>query len=445
MSVAIPAGFRAIPLSLAQLSLAAVLKCGQSFRWSIFPLQIDEQALLEQSSPTHEYRLCLRDRVICLQQSREALFYRAVFPSSTVEDLETREAETLAWIKDYFQLDIDLVELYRQWSKADPVFHRLRDRFEGIRMLRQDPFENLISFICSSNNNITRITKMVKSLCLHYSPSLLTLPPPPGSTLPEETYHPFPPPSALASPDVSARLRALGFGYRADFIQRTAAMLVAAHGVERNPKTLMEPSEEWLLTLRTMSTADARTELLKFVGVGRKVADCILLMSLDKREVIPVDTHVHQIATKHYGLKGGSKTANMTPKLYDEVSTKLANVWGEYAGWAHSVLFTSDLKSFASYGLPSTPSTPSLTPDRASNTPIVADSPLATPVEEPLQSTGKRKRKVTGKLSTPSSAFVEVADSLPKPILTETGGSLAERVKRRRRGTGTISGVQVLD
>ncbi|KAH9901578.1 DNA glycosylase [Cubamyces lactineus] len=444
MTLAIPAGFRAIPLSLAQLSLAAVLKCGQSFRWSIFPLQTTgEQAPSDESSPTHEYRLCLRDRVICLRQSREALFYRAVFPSITVEDLEAREAETLAWIKDYFQLDIDLVELYKQWSVADPVFHRLRDRFEGIRMLRQDPFENLISFICSSNNNIARITKMVKSLCLHYSPPLLSLPPPPGSNLPEETYHPFPPPSALASPDVSTRLRALGFGYRADFIQRTAAMLVAAHGTDRNPKTLMEPSEEWLLTFRKMSTADARTELLKFVGVGRKVADCILLMSLDKREVIPVDTHVHQIATKHYGLKGGSKTTNMTPRLYDEVSTKLANVWGEYAGWAHSVLFTADLKSFASYGLPSSPATPSLTPDRASNSPIVADSPLGTPVDELPPSIGKRKRKVNGRLATPSSSFIEVADSLPEAVPPETGGSLAERVKRRRRGMDAISNVQV--
>ncbi len=59
-------------------------------------------------------------------------------------------------------------------------------------------------------------------------------------------------------------------------------MLVEAHGVTQNPKTQMEPSEEWLTTLRTLSTTEARVELLKFVGVGRKVADCILLMSLDK-------------------------------------------------------------------------------------------------------------------------------------------------------------------
>lgn len=134
---------------------------------------------------------------------------------------------------------------------------------------------------------------MVKGLCQHYSPALVSLPPPSGSTSVEEPYHPFPPPSALAAPEVSAQLRALGFGYRADFIQRTAAMLVETHGVTRSPKTRMEPSEEWLMTLRTLSTTEARVELLKFVGVGRKVADCILLMSLDKVGYTPLISQRH--------------------------------------------------------------------------------------------------------------------------------------------------------
>ncbi|KAI8989662.1 DNA glycosylase [Trametes punicea] len=434
MSPAIPAGFRALPLSLAQLSLAAVLKCGQSFRWSIFPLHALEQHSSESGSPTHEYRLCLRDRVICLRQSRDALFYRAVFPrSATSGDSEAREAETLTWIRDYFQLDIDLIELYRQWSVADPVFQRLQDRFEGIRMLRQDPWENLISFICSSNNNIARITKMVKSLCQHYSPALVSMPPPCESTLGEETYHPFPPPSALAAPEVRAKLRSLGFGYRAEFIQRTAAMLVQAHGVSGKPLSLMEPSEEWLMTLRKMNTAEARMELLKFVGVGRKVADCILLMSLDKREVIPVDTHVLQIAVKNYGVKA-PKTANMSAKLYDEVSNKLASVWGEYAGWAHSVLFTADLKSFSSYGIAAAPRTPSLTPDRTSTSPESSPS-VATPVGDVPRLANKRKRRATSETSPmPSGAYVEVADGLSAFMTEDAGRSLADRVKQRRRG-----------
>jgi N-glycosylase/DNA lyase len=73
-----------------------------------------------------------------------------VFPDSSVSpDVGTaRDAETLSWLKDYFQLNVDLVKLYEEWSEKDPVFAKLRGRFEGIRMLRQDPWENLIS--CAS-------------------------------------------------------------------------------------------------------------------------------------------------------------------------------------------------------------------------------------------------------------------------------------------------------
>jgi len=125
---------------------------------------------------------------------------------------------------------------------------------------------------------------MVQSLCQQFSPPLLSLPDPAVS--PEEsenrTYHPFPPPSVLAAPAVSLTLRALGFGYRAEFIHKTAKMLVDAHGSCIDSADQVEPSEQWLKTLRDLSTSQAREQLLKFIGVGRKVADCVLLMSLDK-------------------------------------------------------------------------------------------------------------------------------------------------------------------
>ncbi|ESK94507.1 n-glycosylase dna lyase [Moniliophthora roreri MCA 2997] len=365
-SAAIPHGFRALPLSLLQLSLPAVLNCGQSFRWSIF------------SDPT-EYRLCLRDRVICLRQSPTHLLYREVFPDPqpSPSHLALLEAETLAWLKDYFQLDVDLLKLYDEWSNRDQIFLNVKDRFSGIRILRQDPWENLVSFICSSNNNIARISKMVQNLCKAFSPSLLTLQDPGATTL--NNYHPFPSPAVLAKPEVSSILRGLGFGYRAEFVQKTAQMLVDAHG---------DASETWLRNLRLQSTDCARRELLKFMGVGRKVADCVLLMSLDKKEVIPCDTHVHQIAVKHYGVKGSFGKTTMTPKLYEEINTKLVRVWGDYAGWAHSVLFTSDLKSFASYGT-SAESTPVIPKrKRARNTQDEIPQ-LPTPPAMPAESIGK--------------------------------------------------------
>ncbi|KAF5389803.1 hypothetical protein D9757_003727 [Collybiopsis confluens] len=391
----IPPGFSALALPTIQLSLSAVLKCGQSFRWTVYPLNTDA------SPPSHEYRFCLHDRVVCLRQTPTDILYRAVFPDPqpTPAERALRDTETLLWLKDYFQLNVDLASLYEEWASRDKVFLGIKDRFTGIRMLRQDPWENLISFICSSNNNISRITKMVQNLAKEYSAPLLSIPYPDGSGVKE--YHPFPPPSALANPNVSARLRALGFGYRAEFIHRTAKMLVDVHGVSRDPLHPSEPSEVFLHTLRKMSTEDARAELLKFVGVGRKVADCVLLMSLDKTDVVPIDTHVIQIAIRHYGMKGSVKgKTNMTPKLYEELCTRFVQIWGDYAGWAHSVLFTSDLKAFASYGLINPqPFTPSQNDRKRRNEdpmiqglPTPPPTPSARKISDPAELPKKRAR-----------------------------------------------------
>ncbi|KAI6005703.1 DNA glycosylase [Pisolithus albus] len=395
-------GFRSLPVPIVQLSLEAVLRCGQSFRWTSYPLTPD----LDDEQPptlTHEYRFCLRDRVICLRQSRHALFYRSVFPEQNLSAAETtlREAETLTWIKDYFQLDVDLPKLYDDWSERDTVFRSLRSRFSGIRVLRQDPWENLVSFICSSNNNIGRITKMVHALCKTYSSPLLSLEPPCRALASAPTmtaYHPFPPPSALAAPEVASQLRS-----------GPAKMLVDERGAP----------ETWLLSLRDMNTIQAREELLKFVGVGRKVADCILLMSLDKCEVIPVDTHVHQIAVKHYhftrnGLKG--KTT-MTPKLYDQISKRLSDIWGEYAGWAHSVLFTADLKAFSAYGLHEDHESP----------PISVAPSVVSESERSTQEPGPSSKRKPGS-TTESGTYWQ-----------DEGTDLFERVKRRRRGVSVLA------
>ncbi|KAG8759542.1 8-oxoguanine glycosylase ogg1 [Serendipita sp. 396] len=375
-----PHGFKSLPLPIAQLSLAAVLKCGQSFRWTTYPLKaaapLEMENIKTNGQPTHEYRLVLRDRVVCLRQDVDTLFYRALFPESAAsvpeDEVQVRDKQTLAWLRDYFQLDTDLVKLYSEWSEKDSVFREtVKDRFPGIRMLRQDPWENVVSFICSSNNHIGRITKMVQSLCTAFSDELCSLSTPHDG---EETsttvsYHPFPTPKQLADDGVAAKLRELGFGYRAEYVQRTAQILCEEH----------EDPEAYLKSLRDLPVEEARTELLKLCGVGPKVADCVLLMSLDKKAVVPVDTHVHQIALKYYGLRGtpqgkGGKVP-MTPKIYEAVGTKLTQTWGEYAGWAHSVLFTADLRSFANYGLETPNASPIKSPATSvPPTPSEADS-----------------------------------------------------------------------
>jgi N-glycosylase/DNA lyase len=127
---------------------------------------------------------------------------------------------------------------------------------------------------------------MVQNICTHFSPNPINIP----STSQASVlipYYSFPTPQSLSDPSVEATLRGLGFGYRAKYIQKTAASLCATHS---------DP-QKWLLSLRDTPTAEAREELLKLAGVGPKVADCILLMSLDKvclcshKSVSKADSH----------------------------------------------------------------------------------------------------------------------------------------------------------
>merc|ERR1719320_712287 len=160
-------------------------------------------------------------------------------------------------------------------------------------MLRQDPVENIFAFICSSNNNIQRISGMVENMCTKYGKPVATVVTPEGDEGSEpgsKCYYAFPEIEALVEcgPTLESDLRGLGFGYRAGYIAKTAQQLKDLGG-----RTYLE-------TVRGMPYSEAKSELLKLSGVGPKVADCILLMSLDQPSSVPVDTHMFQIAADKY-------------------------------------------------------------------------------------------------------------------------------------------------
>ena len=154
-------------------------------------------------------------------------------------------------IKNYFQLEVDLDNLYSQWCKKDKHFRSVAQTFPGIRILRQDPVENLFSFICSSNNHISRISGMVEKLCIHFGDEV--------GTVDGRKWHSFPPIERLAVTGVEEKLRNIGFGYRAKYICETARYLSDHH------------DKEWLFSLREVPYLEAKQELMKLCGVGAKV------------------------------------------------------------------------------------------------------------------------------------------------------------------------------
>ncbi|KAJ1991624.1 8-oxoguanine glycosylase ogg1 [Dimargaris cristalligena] len=336
-----------LKVSPPELRIGFTLRSGQSFRW-------------KQTAP-EEWTGVVGDRLVTLKQTDQTTLFRTYsteplpVKSTTAGGSVTPSpsATTESLLSDYFQLHINLNDCYQRWSELDPNFQTKALRFPGVRVLRQDPFENLISFICSSNNHISRITQMVESLCQLYGHRLGTVAGSEFYTFPRLTAlasssapsSPSSLPSSTVSPDLEARLRTLGFGYRAKYISKTVAYLADAYG---------EEAESWLHSLRDKSYADAHSALLKLSGIGPKVADCICLMSLDKSEVIPVDTHVWQIAVRDYQFQPSSASPakspaaskpikSLTTTAYKAVASYLGDLFGQHAGWAHSVLFIADL------------------------------------------------------------------------------------------------------
>lgn len=330
-----------------ELDLDCTLPTGQSFRW---------RCLDAGGSSGGDYLGVIGQRAVHLRQAGGDVWFRVMSRGAAAPPGGDGDA-----LKEYFNLGgahPPLEQMAAGWAAADPHFAKVHPYFLGARMLRQDPVECLFSFICSSNNHISRIHGMVERLCSTYGTPL------PPTTLkdrgtpeqaPEQApgeapkqgqqvLYAFPTLEQLAAAS-EEELRASGFGYRAAFVVGSAAALAAAPG----------GGDAWLAALRTASFSEAVEALCTLPGVGPKVAACVALFALDKHDAIPVDTHVWQLAVRHYTphLRGAK---SLTKKVQAEVQEAFVARFGPYAGWAHNTLFISELVSHKSR-LPSQPET----------------------------------------------------------------------------------------
>ena len=226
-----------------------------------------------------------------LRQTDSVLRYHLHTPTSSPEEDRTA-------LMDYLRLDVNLASLYSEWAEKDPIFRVRAAGWSGVRLLKQDPLETLIAFICSSNNNVPRISLMMNRLCQRY-----------GHPLGHHSgidHYTLPSLETLAGEETEGELRALGFGYRAKYIHQTARLITGSYG-----------GVEWLHSLRGRPYSEAWRELQQLPGVGGKVADCVCLMGLGKLEAVPVDTHVWRITVRDYDLR--RRGESLTAKVYQEV------------------------------------------------------------------------------------------------------------------------------
>ena len=276
-----------LPLDGQPFDLQSTLFSGQAFRWR----KIDEW-----------YEGVVFGRIVRVHEVDGGLAF------TTSEDNVDVPASRL---RDYFLLDIDLIEVYAALSRDDGL-RQAFDRYRGMRILRQDPWETTLSFLCAQNSNVLRITRNVEDMCRSFGRPI---------SLEGSTRYTYPTPDALVTAGEQA-LRDLGLGYRARYVV-SAAKRVAKGEID-------------LMALRDASYDHALDALMSLEGVGDKVANCIMLFCMDKPQSFPVDTHIRQTLREQYPRARRVKSSDIR-----RVRAWAQEYFSPFAGYANHYLFHS--------------------------------------------------------------------------------------------------------
>jgi N-glycosylase/DNA lyase len=283
-----------IDLKGQPFDLDLTLGCGQAFRW--------------RKREDGAWMGVVGDRLFELALADGCLLWR------------THPMMDRAAVEDYLLLNVDVNAIYDQLSLShDHLAEQIR-RFHGLRLLRQDPNETLPSFVCSAANSIPRISAAIEKLCELF-----------GSLVCEHNescYYAFPTMNSIAEADERTLAAAGSLAFRGANLKSVA-------------QQVLEMPDGWLMGLRHVPYEEARDALTQIRGVGRKIADCVCLFSLDKYEAVPVDTHIRQIAQRV--LLPDMKTKSITDSAYRQICGAFRERYGDLAGWAQQVLFYEDL------------------------------------------------------------------------------------------------------
>ena len=187
------------------------------------------------------------------------------------------EAEFEEFWKRYFDLEVEYASYIEKINPKDTYLVNAAAFGSGIRILRQELWEMIVSFLISQQNNIVRIRRCIQNICERYGDKKVNFR--------GDIYYAFPTPEALAVLEEDA-LKECNLGYRSKYVVRTAKSIVAG--------------DVDLAAIEKMPYKKAKEELLQLFGVGEKVADCICLFGLHHLQAFPIDTHIRQALEKHY-------------------------------------------------------------------------------------------------------------------------------------------------
>ena len=233
--------------------LVDIFECGQCFRWNI--------------QEDGSYVGVIKNAVIKVKEENSSIIFTGTVRNGNFKEI----------INNYFDLNTNYSEYKQKLRKIDNYMKESIEFGDGIRILNQDLWECIISFIISANNNIPRIKKIIEKLSLNYGEKI---------EFDGKIYYTFPTPESLSNATVDD-LRNMGLGFRDKRIFNTTKMIL-------DKKVNLEELK------KLDNTNSMREELLRLDGVGPKVADCILLFSLKRLDVFPVDVWVRRVINELY-------------------------------------------------------------------------------------------------------------------------------------------------
>ncbi len=281
--------------SKTPFDLDFTLQCGQAFRWK----KIGKW-----------WYGVVRQNVVKVRQNEDVLGFQA-YP----EELNSKLLES------YFRLDDDLPKFYSSILKDEHIKAAV-EGFKGLRLMRQEPWECLISYICATNKNIPTIKDMILNISKKFGKKLL---------FDGQDFYTFPKPNDLANTSTE-ELKACKLGYRAERVLE-ASRKVSTREVD-------------LESLGKLNYEEAKTELMELPGVGPKVADCVLLFSLDKLEAFPIDVWMKRIVMEYYAdhfessfVKKVLSKKSLTGGEYNRIGLFGRTYFGKFVGYAQEYLY----------------------------------------------------------------------------------------------------------
>lgn len=280
--------------NVKDFNIKQILECGQCFRW-------------ERISDTNYIIVAYRRVIEVIQEG------------STVTILNTNMNDFNEIWKNYFDLDVNYEEVKEELSK-DELLKKSVEFGYGIRILNQDPFEMLISFIISARNSIPSIMKTIKKISERWGDRI---------EYKDNIYYAFPMPEQLKEVSLE-EIKETGASFRSKYIVDTISKVNAALDAKNNGELTEELEQFDLEYIKSLPVDECHKALQNFMGVGAKVADCIMLFSMSKHSAFPVDVWIKRAMIHFY--------------LAPDVSLNKIRVFGrekfgELAGLAQQYLF----------------------------------------------------------------------------------------------------------